>query len=163
MSYDTEESMPLGHDGQTERNRQGRSSNYPPRGQQQPYSPQSYGAVHDAYGGTGVYNASSAPYGEQSYLQTEPTPPAENYMRGSNQEPNRPLYPDGFNSHDEGRTSMQQSRQGKGPGVLQKNNRRFADAYDHEQDPSHAGSSGAARKVMDFFRRRGKARAGDDR
>jgi len=58
---------------------------------------------------------------------------------------------------------------GKGRGVLQKNNRRFTDAYEQEPNngygPAHvdnAGSSGAARKVMDFFRRRGKAR-GDDR
>jgi protein-serine/threonine kinase len=40
--------------------------------------------------------------------------------------------------------------------VLQKNNRRFNEAY--EAEPKGAGSSGAARKVMDFFRRRGKAR-----
>lgn len=51
-----------------------------------------------------------------------------------------------------------------GRATLTKNNRRFADAYgadDHSQN--HAGSSGAARKVMDFFRRRGKARGGDER
>ncbi|EOD52407.1 putative serine threonine protein kinase protein [Neofusicoccum parvum UCRNP2] len=41
--------------------------------------------------------------------------------------------------------------------VLQKN-RRFADAYEDQQ--RHAGSSGAARRVMDLFRRRGKARGG---
>ncbi|KAL1647761.1 hypothetical protein SLS58_002562 [Diplodia intermedia] len=41
--------------------------------------------------------------------------------------------------------------------VLQKN-RRFADAYEDNQ--KHAGSSGAARRVMDLFRRRGKARGG---
>lgn len=41
--------------------------------------------------------------------------------------------------------------------VLQKN-RRFADAYEDNQ--RHAGSSGAARRVMDLFRRRGKARGG---
>lgn len=160
-SYDTEESMPLGHDGQTERDRQIRSSNFPPRGQQHPHNPQSFAAPTDVYGGTGVYKAPQAPYGEQSYLQTEPTPPAERW--GGNTESSRPAYPEGFNSYDGGRPSMQQGRPGKAPGVLQKNNRKFADAYDHEQDPSHAGSSGAARKVMDFFRRRGKARAGDDR
>ncbi|KAI1965353.1 hypothetical protein LOZ58_001200 [Ophidiomyces ophidiicola] len=46
--------------------------------------------------------------------------------------------------------------------VLQKNNRKFGDAYEYDK-PHHAGSSGAARKVMDFFRRRGKARIGEDR
>ncbi|KAI6251314.1 Fatty acyl-CoA synthetase and RNA processing-associated kinase 1 [Erysiphe necator] len=53
-----------------------------------------------------------------------------------------------------------------GRGVLQKNNRRFADAYEQELNKGygnthsdHGGSSGAARKVMDFFRRRGRERA----
>lgn len=46
---------------------------------------------------------------------------------------------------------------------LQKN-KRFTDAYDQdEHHRGHEGSSGAARKVMDFFRRRGKARGGDER
>lgn len=54
-------------------------------------------------------------------------------------------------------------------GVLQKTNRKFTEAYEpdtnygygpaHNND--HAGSSGAARKVMDFFRRRGKDRGGE--
>ncbi|KAJ9150431.1 Serine/threonine-protein kinase MARK2 [Pleurostoma richardsiae] len=50
-------------------------------------------------------------------------------------------------------------------GVLQKN-KRFVDAYDtdeYSRPHDHAGSSGAARRVMDFFRRRGKARGGEDR
>ncbi|KAJ5161835.1 hypothetical protein N7492_007227, partial [Penicillium capsulatum] len=59
------------------------------------------------------------------------------------------------------RQSMQAGRPGRGPNVLQKNHRKFADAYEHESH--HSGSSGAARKVMDFFRRRAKSRAGDDR
>ncbi|KAF3764567.1 kinase-like protein [Cryphonectria parasitica EP155] len=54
-----------------------------------------------------------------------------------------------------------------GRGVLSKN-KRFVDAYDtdeYSQTQRHgpAGSSGAARRVMDFFRRRGKARGGEDR
>ncbi|KAL2060097.1 hypothetical protein VTL71DRAFT_9919 [Oculimacula yallundae] len=78
-------------------------------------------------------------------------------------------YPPGFNSYDDSRRQPSQSQnqnQGRpARGVLQKNNRKFADAYEPEQNngygPSHAdhaGSSGAARKVMDFFRRRGKDR-----
>lgn len=59
------------------------------------------------------------------------------------------------------RQSMQAGRPVRGPNVLQKNNRKFADAYEYESH--HSGSSGAARKVMDFFRRRAKSRAGDDR
>ncbi|KAL8774050.1 MAG: hypothetical protein Q9209_001158 [Squamulea sp. 1 TL-2023] len=81
-------------------------------------------------------------------------------------------YPAGFNSYEDEPPlrSPQQGRSARGPAVLQKNNRKFADAYEQEQEPGygvggqHAGSSGAARRVMDFFRRRGKARtAGDDR
>lgn len=48
-------------------------------------------------------------------------------------------------------------------GVLQKP-KRFVDAYDsdpYNRTHDHSGSSGPARKVMDFFRRRGKARAGE--
>lgn len=77
-----------------------------------------------------------------------------------------PSYPEGFNPiYENGsRHSIQTGRSARGSNVLQKNNRRFADAYEYEKDGSHhSGSSGAARKVMDFFRRRGKARTGDDR
>ncbi|KAI9694931.1 MAG: hypothetical protein M1822_000548 [Bathelium mastoideum] len=46
-------------------------------------------------------------------------------------------------------------------------NRRFADAYEPSGPAAaaapHAGSSGAARKVMDFFRRTGKGREGSRR
>ncbi|KAJ8066103.1 hypothetical protein OCU04_005194 [Sclerotinia nivalis] len=63
---------------------------------------------------------------------------------------------------NENNTSYEDSRRPvgrNGRGVLQKNNRKFADAYDQEHAHNdHGGSSGAARKVMDFFRRRGKAR-----
>lgn len=64
-------------------------------------------------------------------------------------------YPQGFNDDDteDGRASAQST--GRPTRVLQKNNRKFADGF---QDNSHAGSSGAAKRVMDFFRRRGKAR-----
>lgn len=48
--------------------------------------------------------------------------------------------------------------------VLQKNAKRFTDAYDQEDvRGGHEGSSGAAKRVMDFFRRRGKARGGEER
>lgn len=47
--------------------------------------------------------------------------------------------------------------------VLQKHDKRFTDAYDQDAYRGHDGSSGAAKRVMDFFRRRGKARGGDER
>ena len=47
--------------------------------------------------------------------------------------------------------------------VLQKGAKKFTDHYDQEDYRGHEGSSGAAKRVMDFFRRRGKARGGDER
>ncbi|TQV96241.1 hypothetical protein V2A60_003329 [Cordyceps javanica] len=47
-------------------------------------------------------------------------------------------------------------------GTLQKSNKRFTDAYEQDGFQGHEGSSGAAKRVMDFFRRRGKARGGDE-
>jgi protein-serine/threonine kinase len=47
--------------------------------------------------------------------------------------------------------------------VLQKNHKRFTDAYDQDEMRGHEGSSGAAKRVMDFFRRRGKARGDEER
>lgn len=49
-------------------------------------------------------------------------------------------------------------------GVLQKN-KRLGDAWDSDSNSrthDHSGSSGPARRVMDFFRRRGKARGGEN-
>jgi protein-serine/threonine kinase len=60
------------------------------------------------------------------------------------------------------RRVMSTGRPGKGA-VLQKN-KRFVDAWDTDESGrvhDHSGSSGPARKVMDFFRRRGKARGGE--
>ncbi|KAG5916027.1 hypothetical protein E4U42_007820 [Claviceps africana] len=51
---------------------------------------------------------------------------------------------------------------GETRGVLQKSHKRFTDAYDQDEYRGHEGSSGAAKRVMDFFRRRGKARGGAD-
>ncbi|KAI9677172.1 MAG: hypothetical protein M1829_002746 [Trizodia sp. TS-e1964] len=77
---------------------------------------------------------------------------------------NGTIYPQGFNEEDD----QYQPRNRRGPGVLQKNQRKFTDAYEQHNESRigaggrNSGSSGAARKVMDFFRRRGKARDGDD-
>lgn len=105
----------------------------------------------------------------QSYLLGESGTPTDSEVSlGVNQR--RPIYPQGFNSYeDEPRSSMQQNRKAPGAAVLTKSNRKFADAYEQDPEPGHgggghhAGTSGAAKRVMDFFRRRGKARVGDDR
>lgn len=80
----------------------------------------------------------------------------------------RGQYPPGFNDYEDRRPAPSGRTNSSGRGVLTKNNRKFADAYEPDQGngwgpthTDHAGSSGAARKVMDFFRRRGKDRGGD--
>ena len=131
-------------------------------------------AQHTQYTSTPQYSTQSI--NQQRLAQGRPLPQGHSYFISDSAAPtasevsigepqNMPRYPAGFNSYDEEpqpRPSMQQGRNGRGPGVLQKPNRKFTDAYD--QDPGHhAGSSGAAKRVMDFFRRRGKSRAGEDR
>lgn len=71
--------------------------------------------------------------------------------------PYQSSYPD--EDGQEGRPSY---ARGNSRGALQKN-KRF-DAYGQEDSygRDHAGSSGPAKKVMDFFRRRGRARGGED-
>jgi protein-serine/threonine kinase len=96
------------------------------------------------------------PPGHSYYINESVAPTNSDASIGQYQSRYQPQYPQGFNSYDdEPRKSSQQNR-------LQKPNKRFEDAYEQGQG-QHAGSSGAARKVMDFFRRRGKARAGDER
>lgn len=87
----------------------------------------------------------------------------EHYYRNHYGNHSTPNYYDEYNGvHDNGsKASMQTGRSSNRPGVLQRNHRKFADAYEYESHNS--GSSGAARKVMDFFRRRAKSRAGDER
>lgn len=55
------------------------------------------------------------------------------------------------------------SQRGNNRVLLQKNTKKFTDVYEQEDYRGHEGSTGAAKRVMDFFRRRGKARGGEDR
>lgn len=83
-------------------------------------------------------------------------------MRRPPTEPQMTNYQPAFSNsegHDEQRVGTSRSNKG----VLQKGNKRFTDAYEEESYRSHEGTSGAAKRVMDFFRRRGRARGGDDR
>ncbi|KAI1334217.1 hypothetical protein F5Y15DRAFT_296706 [Xylariaceae sp. FL0016] len=81
-------------------------------------------------------------------------------QRPQRKPPNPAPYQTGYDSdHFDARQTG--SRQGGR--VLQKP-KRFVDAYDEEdygRPRDHAGTSGAAKRVMDFFRRRGKARGGE--
>lgn len=77
-------------------------------------------------------------------------------------EPQVGSYFSGSQNYDNRRVAT--SGAGKpGRGVLQKNHKRFTDAYEQDEMRGHEGSSGAAKRVMDFFRRRGKARGDDER
>lgn len=78
-------------------------------------------------------------------------------------------HPAGYNADDDEKRRGYDGSAGRGSAVLQKPNRKFVEAYEAEPERRYAhgghssGSSGAARKVMDFFRRRGKAKAWDER
>lgn len=165
-NHGQEENFPAGLDGSRDRSRdspaqQTRRKEVPSRGEQQ----SEYGNPHTETP-QDPYPASKSLQTGQSYLDT----PTESQI-SINHRRERAVYPQGFNEFEEdpAGTSILQSRSGRGANVLQKNNRKFADAYEQDADPNygvgghHAGTSGAARRVMDFFRRRGKARAGDER
>ena len=76
----------------------------------------------------------------------------------------RGQYPPGFGDYEERKQAGRAGSSGRG--VLQKSNRKFTEAYEPQENTGwgapahndHAGSSSAARKVMDFFRRRGRDR-----
>ncbi|CAM1504493.1 Fc.00g020840.m01.CDS01 [Cosmosporella sp. VM-42] len=82
-------------------------------------------------------------------------------MRRPPTEPQMGSYQQGF-SESEGHDGRRVGTARGNKGVLQKN-KRFTDAYEQEEYRGHEGSTGAARKVMDFFRRQGKARGNKDR
>lgn len=83
-------------------------------------------------------------------------------MRRPPTEPQPGSYRHGF-AESEGDDGRRAGTNRGNRGVLQKNHKRFTDAYEPGNYQGHEGSSGAAKRVMDFFRRRGKARGGDDR
>lgn len=147
MPTDSRPSESLNQHGQHHRSRS-TATNFSRPPQYQP-------ASNDVYGGTGVYSSPSGAYPQSS--NATPMTGRPEYGNSTNQ--SRPLYPEGFNSQDSAsRPPIHQNREGRG--VVQKpNNRNFNQAYEYEQAPNrHEGSSGAARKVMDYFRRR-KAKA----
>ncbi|OAA55319.1 Serine/threonine-protein kinase KIN4 [Niveomyces insectorum RCEF 264] len=67
---------------------------------------------------------------------------------------------DGMQAQD-----LRRANNSRGGRVVLQKNKRMVDAYDTDEFAKHhdrSGSSGAARRVMDFFRRRSKARGGED-
>ncbi|KAE8380664.1 hypothetical protein BDV26DRAFT_257114 [Aspergillus bertholletiae] len=114
-----------------------------------------------------LHGTQSATYQPMSYSAEQVYQnDSDQYYRNQYANHSTPNYYEEYNGpyDSASRQSMSVSRPTRGASVLQKNHRKFADAYEYERDSSHhSGSSGAARKVMDFFRRRAKSRAGDDR
>jgi protein-serine/threonine kinase len=102
-------------------------------------------------------------YSAGNSMQFAPQPTNESeYYRGMNEAPQDQYaqyragqYPPGFNSYEQEDQYNQHSRREKH--VLQKPHRKFPDGYENE---AH-GSGGRAKRVMDFFRMRGKARGGE--
>ena len=85
-------------------------------------------------------------------------PPTEPQMT-SYQRP----YEQGYADSEVNLGQRTESPRGNNRVVLQKNAKKFTDAYEQDDYRGHEGSTGAAKRVMDFFRRRGKARGGEDR
>lgn len=166
-SYRNQQSTAMGYDGQhddiiQQTGRNGLSSHGGPQTEQLQYSDSTFINREEPL------SPLRPPQGQSYLLGESGTPTDSEVSLGFNQR--RPIYPQGFNSYeDEPRPSMQQNRKTPGAAVLTKSNRKFADAYEQDSELGHgggghhAGTSGAAKRVMDFFRRRGKARAGDDR
>jgi protein-serine/threonine kinase len=152
-------------DSPIQQDRRGTSTASPPQhhryaSQGQPYEAQMTGANPQYRSGNGQHFSPSIPTQSDASL----TYPIHGQTQAQPQQASR--YPTGFNDYENQEVRQPGSRQGRG--VLQKNNRKFEEAYeqqnqDYSGNHNSAGSSGAARKVMDFFRRRGKAREGDDR
>lgn len=103
-------------------------------------------------------NRPESQYAQQQARYYDPAQSQETQSSESatnlSQYPQQPLYPQGFNPNDRSGRAPQRQPQA----VLQKNNRKFNEAY--EGNGNNAGSSGGARRVMDWFRKRGKERSG---
>lgn len=137
------------NDGSYDPSRSNKYNNFsrPPQTQYQPQRPVASAPTNDVYGGTGVYQPQTQGRGPHHRQQSEQM--AQMVAK----------HPD--STENVGRPSIQQGRQAR---VLVKNNRKFAEAYDHEQGPTHhAGRSGAVKRVQDFFRRRRTPSEGDNR
>jgi protein-serine/threonine kinase len=121
--------------------------------QQQRHAPQDYGGRQGAYNTQGaVLNT-----GSESSIDNNTT------RRPPGSAPHQqPQYVDQQQQAYDQRRVMSTGRPNN-RGVLQKT-KRFVDGWDTDESSrphDHSGSSGPARKVMDFFRRRGKARGGE--
>jgi protein-serine/threonine kinase len=150
------------HDSPVQQDRRAPSGT-PPQHQRYASQAQSY---------DGQISGEKTQYVSRATRPQQPTMPNDsnasmNYHNQIQHAQNTTRYPQGFNGFDPADPRQAGNRGGRG--LLQKNNRKFVDGYEQEPNQGYggglqnSGSSGAARKVMDFFRRRGKARESDDR
>ncbi|KAK4241819.1 hypothetical protein C8A03DRAFT_11942 [Achaetomium macrosporum] len=119
-----------------------------------------YGA-HQQYSSNGYgHPSASQGYMAAALLSGGSDPSVDNMRRPPDSAPQLQQIPQQDAGYDARRAAGGTKN---GRGVLQKN-KRFVDAWDtdsYSRGHDHSGSSGPARKVMDFFRRRAKARAGE--
>lgn len=107
----------------------------------------------DGYGFNSVQptqtNDSEQFYTPTQSQESQATEPAAQQNRYRQQQPQ---YPQGFNedSYDNG----QNQNPARGPQGLRQQTRKFGDAYEQQGAGGHGGSSGGARRVMDWFRNR---------
>lgn len=115
--------------------------------QQQQFSRQQQQEQYNNY--TPPQSSAGRPRQENFYT---PSQSAESQASDSIAQTPRQQYPSGFNETEPAVQAKPQHRQ---QAVLQKN-RKFGDAYEGH---GNGGSSGGARRVMDWFRKRGKDRS----
>ncbi|KAL2136500.1 hypothetical protein VTI74DRAFT_3325 [Chaetomium olivicolor] len=122
-----------------------------PYGHHQQYSPNGFG-----------HPSASQGYMPPGMLSGGSDASVDNMRRPAGSAPQLHHIPQQDENSYNGRRVASSTKTG-GRGVLQKN-KRFVDAWDtdsYSRGHDHSGSSGPARKVMDFFRRRSKARGGE--
>lgn len=151
-------SIPALYDSQIDRPRNLPSQSGPQRGVTAPnltnFAPQdqygsSYQPQPQQHSG---YRPTSSQQQERFYTpsQTPETQATESSLHPPYNQ-SRPLYPPGFNESENQNNGRPSSRQ---PATLQKPNRKFG------EEAGNSGSSSGARRVMNWFRSRGKERGG---
>jgi protein-serine/threonine kinase len=117
----------------------------------QRYASQPQPLSHDSHLSSDNTHFASQPNSNGEYYRNV-SQPAPSRQDPYGEENYRSQYPAGFNSYEDEYAPARREKN-----VLQKPHRKFPEGYEKE---GH-GTSGRAQRVMDFFRNRGKARAGE--
>ncbi|KAF2100850.1 kinase-like protein [Rhizodiscina lignyota] len=140
----TQSTIPVLYDSALDRRRGVPGAQAAEQQQDLQYSGQYYDGPQDYYRTTS--NTATATTNDQAVRQQRDEGKYEKPL------PFAPQYPSGFDPSEQD-NGLPSGSSGK----LQKPHRRFNDAY---EDGGHSGTSAAAKRVMDLFRRRGKSREG---